>query len=64
MESCRQTVYELTEKAPVINFFSSTSVIDINVFFYLSMNGKLKMFLAILSVYPLGIQAQGIDDVI
>ncbi|MDE6190401.1 MAG: hypothetical protein K2L31_09815 [Muribaculum sp.] len=28
------------------------------------MNGKLQMFLAILSVYPLGLQAQGIDDVI
>lgn len=28
------------------------------------MKGKLQMFLAILSVYPLGLQAQGIDDVI
>lgn len=33
-------------------------------YYYLSMKGKLKMFLAILSVYPLGLQAQGIDDVI
>lgn len=48
----------------MINFFHQAYVILLNVYYYLSMKGKLRMFLAILSVYPLGIQAQGIDDVI
>lgn len=35
-----------------------------NVYYYLFMNGKLRLFLAILSVYPLTVQSQGIDSVI
>lgn len=64
MEYRWTTFHEIKEKSNRLNFFVSTSVISMNVFYYLSMNGKLPMFLAILSVYPLGLQAQGIDDVI
>lgn len=64
MEYHWTTFHEIKEKSNRLNFFVSTSVISMNVFYYLSMNGKLPMFLAILSVYPLGLQAQGIDDVI